>query len=39
MAEEDEPLEEEDDADIGEDDDLRDFIVDEDIDDHGQPLR
>ncbi|XP_047942817.1 transcription elongation factor SPT6 homolog [Salvia hispanica] len=40
IAEEDEQLEEEDDADIGEEDEMADFIVDEEeVDEHGTPVR
>lgn len=40
MAEEEEPVEEEEDGDIGEDDEMADFIVDEEeVDEHGAPVR
>lgn len=40
IAEEDEQLEEEEDADIGEEDEMADFIVDEEeVDEHGAPVR
>lgn len=40
IAEEDEQLEEEEDADIGEEDEMADFIVDEElVDEHGAPVK
>ncbi|KAF3442193.1 hypothetical protein FNV43_RR16109 [Rhamnella rubrinervis] len=39
IAEEEEPVEEEDDGEIGEEDEMADFIVDEDIDENGAPVR
>lgn len=40
IAEEEERLEEEEDADIGEEDEMADFIVDEEeVDEHGAPIR
>lgn len=39
IAEEEEPVEEEDDGEIGEEDEMADFIVDEEFDDNGAPVR
>lgn len=39
IAEEEEPVEEEYDGEIGEEDEMADFIVDEDIDENGAPVR
>eukprot|EP00268_Persea_americana_P027117 TRINITY_DN265_c0_g1_i1.p1 TRINITY_DN265_c0_g1~~TRINITY_DN265_c0_g1_i1.p1 ORF type:complete len:1608 (-),score=448.42 TRINITY_DN265_c0_g1_i1:517-5340(-) len=39
IAEEEEPPEEEEDVDMGEDDEMADFIVEEDIDENGAPVR
>lgn len=39
IAEEEEPVEEEDDGEIGEEDEMADFIVDEEFDEAGVPVR
>lgn len=39
IAEEEEQAEEEDDGEIGEEDEMADFIVDEEIDENGAPVR